>query len=169
MLEPAEAQDAGARGDFVTVVSAVALIVGVIHVVVSVGHAKDYWLFGVLFALVGVLQVAWGVSIYRGASPFALQVGALGNAGVIVVWLASRTVGLPVGPAPWDPESVDVLSALATVDEAYLVVAALVLLPHAPVPRLRRALTARTAERLALALAIASLSALVLLGGHHTP
>ena len=150
-----------------TVVSAVALIVGVIHVVVSVDHGKEYWLFGALFVLVGLLQVAWGISIYRGPTPLSLRLGAVGNAGVIVVWLVSRTVGLPVGPASWEPEPVDVLSALATLDEVYLVVAALVILPQGSVPRLGRWLTAPTAERLAVALAIASLSALVLLGGHH--
>lgn len=154
-------------GDSITGVAALALIVGVIHLVVSVSHAEEYWLFGVFFGVVGMLQVAWAVSIYRGASPTSLFLGGVGNASVIVAWIVSRSIGFPLGPEPWEPESIDVLSVLATLDEAFLVVAAWSILPERSGKGARRVLTARAAERLAIALAIASLTALILLGGHH--
>jgi hypothetical protein len=35
----------------------------------------------------------------------------------VAVWLLSRTVGLPLGPTPWEPEGIGILDVLATVFE----------------------------------------------------
>jgi hypothetical protein len=34
-----------------------------------------------------------------------LRLGVIGNAVIVLIWLASRTVGLPVGPAQWSSEA----------------------------------------------------------------
>lgn len=47
---------------------------------------------------------------------------SFGNAVIIVVWALSRTVGLPIGPAPGVAESVPRPAVIASVAEAAIVV-----------------------------------------------
>lgn len=91
-------------------------------------HFQEYVLFGVLFALTALLQLAWSALVLRRPSRPLLQAGALGNLGVAIVWLLSRTVGLPFGPEPWTPEPVGVADSLATAFEVLIVIGATVLL-----------------------------------------
>jgi hypothetical protein len=36
---------------------------------------------------------------------------------VVLLWIASRTIGLPIGPEPWTAESVGAIDVLASLDE----------------------------------------------------
>lgn len=51
-----------------------------------------------------------------------------GNGAIVVVWLVSRTVGLPFGPERLQAEAVGFKDALATYAEAMIVVLVAVLL-----------------------------------------
>jgi hypothetical protein len=99
-----------------------------IHFAVLREHFQEHALFGVLFALTAVLQLAWSALVVRRPSRRLLQAGALGNLGVAAVWLLSRTTGLPLGPEPWAPEAVGVADSLATAFEVLIVIGATVLL-----------------------------------------
>ena len=57
----------------------------------------------------------------------------MGNAAVIFIWLASRTVGLPVGPEPWTREAITLPDLLATIFEGGVVLLA-ALLRSDPLP-----------------------------------
>src|SRR5215208_322563 len=96
-----------------------------IHASVTAAHFREYWLFGLLFAIVAPLQLAWAELVRRRPRHRRLlAVGALGNGAVAVVWIASRTTGLPIGPDAGEPEPLGVKDVLATADE--LVCAAIV-------------------------------------------
>jgi hypothetical protein len=124
-----------------------------IHASVILVHFREYWLFGLFFALVTPLQVVWAVLVAGGIDDWRLLVGgAVANLLIAAVWIVSRTSGLPFGPHPWEPEAVGFKDLLATVDE--LALGALVLLP------LRRAVAP------AWVLVAASLVAAFLPGGH---
>jgi hypothetical protein len=99
-----------------------------IHFAVLPEHFQEHALFGVLFALTALLQLAWSALVVRRPSRRLLQAGAVGNLGVAVVWLLSRTTGLPLGPEPWVPETVGVADSLATAFEVLIVIGATVLL-----------------------------------------
>ena len=114
-----------------------AIAAGLIHAVAAVSHFGQYWLFGVFFAVLAPAQIAWGALVYRGAARSLLVAGAWGSAGVALLWLVTRTVGLPIGPHAGAPEAVGPLDGLATLDEQVVVILVLALLrwpslrPHA--------------------------------------
>jgi hypothetical protein len=68
--------------------------------------------------VVAALQLGWAELARRGAvDALILVLGAVGNLTVASLWLASRTVGLPVGPDVGQAEGVGLHDALATIDE----------------------------------------------------
>ena len=103
---------------------------GLIHASVTVAHVREYWLFGLLFAIVAPSQVVWAALVQRRPADRRLLIaGAVANVAVAAVWLVSRTTGLPIGPHAGTPEAVGVKDVLATADElglALVVAAALV-------------------------------------------
>lgn len=115
------------------VVALLSLGAAAIHAAVIGEHFKQYALFGAFFAIVAALQLAWGVLVVGRPSATVYLAGALGNGLVVVLWVISRSTGLPLGPEPWSAEEITVIDAVATVYEAVAVVGALVLLTRARV------------------------------------
>jgi hypothetical protein len=141
-----------------------------IHFSVIGVHYAEYPPHGVLFAALAWAQAAWAVAyLLRPTAPLAVLAAAL-NAGVVAVWVVSRTVGLPYGPAPFVAEPVGLLDGLATAFELALIVLLVVLLSG-------RARSVRLVPGLATAYAGSALAILVVLtsvslaaGGHeHDP
>ena len=101
----------------------------------TVAHFREYWLFGLLFAIVAPLQIVWAALVQRHpANRRVLIAGAVANVVVAAIWLVSRTTGLPIGPDAGTPEAVGVKDVLATADELglALVVAAVLRRPAPP-------------------------------------
>lgn len=108
--------------DALFVAGTLAAVAGLIHVKAMADHAAHYWLFGVLFGVVACAQIGWGVWLWRRPmSDLALIGGAAGTLVVVVVWLVSRTVGLPIGPWAGEAEAIGVSDAIATLAEIVLV------------------------------------------------
>lgn len=97
---------------------------GLIHASVIVQHFQESTPFGVFFVAAAVFQLGWATTILTWARWRLLVAGAAGNVVIAFVWVASRTVGLPVGPEPWTSEAVSLPDLLATMYE--VTVAALV-------------------------------------------
>jgi hypothetical protein len=69
------------------------------HFVAAPGHYTWWPAAGVFFAALGVAQLAYAVILLRGAlGNRLLLVGIWGTVGVIMVYVASRTVGIPMAP-----------------------------------------------------------------------
>ena len=94
-----------------------------IHLSAAVGHAGESPLYAVLFNLLALVQHGGGVVLLRSARPqrSLLLAGAVLCAGVLGVWLLSRTTGLPLGPTPGRAEAVGPLDVLASIDELAVV------------------------------------------------
>src|SRR5579884_128898 len=75
-----------------------------IHFSVAPVHFQEYLLFGVFFAVLGCLQVALAGALLVAPTPRVLAFGAGLSLGVVALWAASRTTGLPIGPEAWRPE-----------------------------------------------------------------
>lgn len=89
-----------------------------VHGSVMVSHFREYWLFGLFFAIVTPLQLAWAELVRRRpADGLVLAIGAVGNFGVVMIWTVSRTFGLPFGPERFKTEALGVKDVLATFDE----------------------------------------------------
>jgi hypothetical protein len=93
---------------------------GLIHVAAAITHLHEYALYSVFFEVLALTQFGWGIALYRAPSRRLLGAGAVLSVLVVALWIASRTVGLPIGPEPWHAEAVGPTDALASADEAIL-------------------------------------------------
>jgi len=92
----------------------------VIHFAVAGSHFQEYWLFGVFMLAAGWAQLLWAVgAVVRPSRPL-LAGGALLNAGIIAVYVVTRTVGDVVGPTPHAIEPFGFGDGLCTVLEAVI-------------------------------------------------
>jgi len=99
-----------------------------VHADVIGAHFRESALYGGVFLLAALAQLVWGVLVARRADRALLACGVVGNGLIVALWLLTRTAGLPVGPQPWQAETVGALDLLATVLELALVAGALLLL-----------------------------------------
>ena len=135
-----------------------------VHFAVLTEHVEESWLFGCFFAVAGAAQVVWALLVLSRASPRVLAAGAVGNAAIVALWAASRTVGLPLGPHAGEAEAMRIADVVATGFELCVVLGACAWLAW---PR-ARAIPGRWLPLvLALALTAASLASLGGRDGHH--
>lgn len=99
-----------------------------IHFAVMSEHFAEYALFGVFFSLVAWFQALWALGIVMAPIRPLLLTGAVVNTLVVLVWVVSRTTGLPIGPDRGIAESAAFLDVLSTVLEVVIVAATAALL-----------------------------------------
>jgi hypothetical protein len=99
-----------------------------IHFAVVFEHFAEYTLYGVFFLVISWAQVIWPAVLLWRPSRLWLWLGIAGNAVVIAVYVATRTVGLPFGPDLHSPESVGPLDVVSCVLEFALIVGCAALL-----------------------------------------
>lgn len=88
-----------------------------IHFAVTPEHFDEDWALGVFFAGAAWSQLAWAMLVVRSDDRRLLNAGIAGNLAIALVWVASRTTGLPFGPEPGAREAVGFVDVLATVLE----------------------------------------------------
>lgn len=99
-----------------------------IHFAVMGEHFREYVAFGVFFSLVAWFQALWALGVVVSPTRPLLAVGLVVNAAVVVIWIVSRTAGLPLGPEPGTAEPTAFLDVLSTILEIGIVVATATLL-----------------------------------------
>lgn len=93
----------------------------VIHFAVAGAHFQEYWLFGVFMLAVAWLQGLWAAAVVVRPSRWLLWSGAILDAGVIAIYIVTRTAGDVVGPTPHAAEPLGFGDGLCTVLEAAVV------------------------------------------------
>lgn len=80
-----------------------------VHAAVCPDHFRERTLLGLFFAAAALAQLAWAGLALRGSSRTLLVVGLVGSLGLLTLWMATRTTGLPWGlvhgtepVGPWD-------------------------------------------------------------------
>src|SRR5207244_5312826 len=99
-----------------------------IHFAVVFEHFAEYTLYGVFFLVISWAQLIWPAVLLWRPSRLWLWLGIAGNYVVIVVYVVSRTTGLPFGPDPHNPEPVGALDVVSCVLEFGLIVGCAALL-----------------------------------------
>jgi hypothetical protein len=139
-----------------------------IHFAVVFEHFAEYALYGVFFLVISWAQVIWpAVLLWRPSRPW-LWAGIAGNAAVIAVYVASRTVGLPFGPDLHDVEAVGALDVVSCVLEFALIAgcAALLWRPSlADRPVAHRGAVARAAALVAVPATVIAVTTAVMTPG----
>lgn len=141
---------------------------GLIHLVATIEHVSDDWPLGVFFALIGAGQLLAALWIYRKPDDQPmLKAVAAGSIAIVLLWLSSRTTGIPLGPNAGKVSSVGVADTIATLHELAFagIVIATVRQPAHGSPRLAW-LNSGLGARLTSAAVSASLF-IAAIGGHE--
>ncbi len=86
-------------------------------------HLEEWWGYGAFFLVLAVAQglYALGLLRWRPSRPYFL-LGVAGNLAVAILWLVTRTTGIPLlGPHAGEVERVGVLDLACTVAEVGIV------------------------------------------------
>lgn len=102
---------------------------GAIHIAVLPAHLQVWWASGAFFAAIAAFQVAWGLALARWRRRDLLGLGAMANVGSIVLWVVTRTLGLPFGPNAGVPENAGLAGVLTVTLELMACAGALWCLP----------------------------------------
>jgi hypothetical protein len=140
-----------------------AWVTGLIHFEAAIQHIDEYLLYSLFFVLLAAAQCLWGIAVYKSPSRKLLAAGVTMSLMVAVLWILSRTSGLPIGPQSWTPEPIGALDSIATANEIVLALLLfLQLRPSATGALARGCMRVATGTALCLIL----LSSLALIGGH---
>lgn len=102
--------------------AALSLAAALIHLWVTPEHFKEWWGYGAFFLGTAVFQGAYGLALLRWPRPSLFSLGIAANLGVVVLWLVTRTAGIPFfGPDAGEMETVGALDLAATAAELALV------------------------------------------------
>jgi hypothetical protein len=100
-----------------------------VHYVVMPTHFAESTLYGAFFLLAATTQLGYSSLLVFRPSRALVAVGMLGNAAMVALWLTTRLVAIPLGPAAGSREGFGGLDILASCFEvAIVLLGALVLL-----------------------------------------
>src|SRR6202035_4368278 len=89
----------------------------VVHSLVAPQHFRVSLAYGLFFVAVTITQALFALILFRRPDGRTVRWVALSSAALVLLWLMSRTTGLPVGPEPWRTESFGAFDVLASVAE----------------------------------------------------
>ena len=89
----------GAAVRTASVIAFASIGAGAIHAAAAKVDGAESGLYLAFFLTVAAAQLLWGAIVLARAPRWFLAAGLAGNLAVLGTWVASRTAGLPVGPA----------------------------------------------------------------------
>jgi hypothetical protein len=102
-----------------------AVLSGSVHLFVTGEHFRESALYGSFFLVLAVLQLAWAAWLMVRPSRAWLSAGAAASVLVVLLWLATRTVGIPIGPEAGELEEFGALDVVASAAEVAVAIFAL--------------------------------------------
>jgi len=88
-----------------------------VHLSVMGEHFRQSWMYGLFFTFAAIFQVGYAACLLIKPSKVLIAMGMAASAGAIVVWVISRTFGVPVGPSAGLVEPVGPLDLMAVMAE----------------------------------------------------
>jgi hypothetical protein len=119
---------------------------GLLHAILSPSHLAEWWGYGLFFFFAAAAQVVFGVAVlarafdesswgagWRAAKRNWLVLGIAGNAAIILLYLVTRTIGIPwFGTEAGVVERVGVIDVVSKLIEAVLIAYIVLLLRDLP-------------------------------------
>jgi hypothetical protein len=93
------------------------VIAGAVHLSVIREHFHEALLYGWFFLVLTFLQFGFAVWVVWRPCPALFRAGGLASLAVVLLWLATRTTGIPLGPAAGETEPFGVLDVVASAAE----------------------------------------------------
>ena len=90
-----------------TVICVLAAYAGLAHLVAAPEHFASWWPAGAFFVAVGLFQLAYVLTAVRRPSALAVAATLFLNLGVLLVYVASRTVGVRIGPSSHNAQGLE--------------------------------------------------------------
>ena len=113
---------------WLVVCAAATVAAAAVHVYVVPEHFAESALYGSFFVGLAALQLGWAALVLVRPSRALLVGGVAGNASVVLLWLMTRLVAVPLGPGAGEREGFGRLDVFATSCELLVIVAAVMLL-----------------------------------------
>jgi hypothetical protein len=107
-----------------------------VHFVVMPEHFEEATMYGLFFAITATTQLLYSAWLLVRPSRALLAAGAAGNLAIIGLWLVTRLIAIPLGPAAGTAEEFGGLDILATVFELTVAAGAIALIRR-PLPMTR--------------------------------
>ena len=104
------------------------LATGWVHLAYTESHFESWWGYGVFFLAVGLGQGLLGAALLRWPSARVALLGVVGNLAVVLMYVISRTDGVPIGPHANVAEKAKTVDLLTTAGEIVLIVVLIALL-----------------------------------------
>jgi hypothetical protein len=104
------------------------LATGWVHLAYAESHFESWWGYGVFFVGVGLGQGLLGAALLCRPTARVALIGVVGNLGVVLMYVVSRTDGVPLGPHANVAEKATTVDLLTTAGEIVLVVVLLAML-----------------------------------------
>jgi hypothetical protein len=102
--------------------AALSLLAALIHLRVMPEHFEEWWGYGTFFLVCAVAQGLYAPILLRWSGRPILLLGAAGNLAVVILWLVTRTTGIPLfGPHAGDVEEIGALDLTCTLAEVGIV------------------------------------------------
>jgi hypothetical protein len=105
------------------VAAGLSLLAAAIHLWVMPEHFEEWWGYGTFFLVAALTQGLYALVLLRRPDRALLLAGIAGNLAILILWLVTRTTGIPPpGPHVGEIEEVGALDLLCTLAEVGVVV-----------------------------------------------
>lgn len=118
----------GVVGAAVYAASGLSLAAALIHLWVAPNHFNEWWAHAAFFLFVALAQGLFAVLLIRWPGRTLSLAGIFGNLALVLLYIVSRTAGIPLGPHAGRVEEASVLGMAATAAEVSIAVLLLALL-----------------------------------------
>ena len=94
------------------------LLAGLLHLWVTPEHFEEWWGYGAFFLVAAAAQVLYAPLVLTRPTRVVLLLGIAGNLTIVVLYLLTRTVGIPLfGPGVGEVEEIGFIDLCATTSE----------------------------------------------------
>ncbi len=107
-------------------------IAAAIHLSVIREHFQESALYGAFFLTLTAAQFGYTGWVLLRPSTALLKAGGAASAGIALLWFATRTIGIPIGPGAGEVEPYGVADIAATISETLLTLCALLAVHYLP-------------------------------------
>lgn len=124
-------------GQFIlNLAASLSLTAALIHAMVMPEHFREWWGYGFFFLIVALAQAVYGAALMMLAlrmpsfgaldnlrehwTPAFYVAGIVGNIAILVLYIMTRTAGIPIGPAAGEIEPLSILSVVSKMLELAL-------------------------------------------------
>ena len=104
------------------VAAALSLLAAIVHLWVVPEHFEEWWGYGTFFLVAALAQGLYALWLLRRPGRPILLLGVAGNLAIVILWLVTRTTGIPLlGPHAGEVEGVGALDLLCTLAEVCVI------------------------------------------------